>query len=175
MSNVPNKQPVFSWCQDSALEKDIVALFTENVDSRYISHSELQYGRADTTNTWSATLADTIREDVANALNPSAGTAHLKLAIATVDELLAAIAFVSIDTLHTSLSPFATLDDMVVSPSSRGYGLGKQMLDWLSSELHLQGIKRLFLESGIENHHAHRFFHKQGFNDTSIVMMKELD
>ncbi len=36
------------------------------------------------------------------------------------------------------------------------------------------GCARLFLESGVKNHHAHELFEHEGFATCSIVMMKPL-
>lgn len=163
-----------AWCHDTSLAAQIVALFLDNLDANYISHSELQYGRANTHNTWSHDLPKTIRDDVAAALSTSPDTAHVKLATAMIDGVLAGIAFVSVDTEKSTATPFATLEDLVVSPASRGKGIGQKMLDWITLELRAQGIQRLFLESGNNNHNAHHFFEQQGFTQISIVMMKDL-
>ena len=37
-----------------------------------------------------------------------------------------------------------------------------------------RAIRRLFLESGVTNTHAHEFFEEIGFHQVSMVMMKSL-
>lgn len=174
MPTPSHTQPVFAWSADPSLAPHAVALFLDNLDPGYISHSELQCGRADTPGQWSASLPAQLHDNIITALSSAAQDAYLKLATATIDGTLAAIAIVAIDTEQRTLHPFATLDDMVVSPAFRGMGIGQQLLDWLSVALHAQGIARLFLESGINNDKAHDFFRKQGFQTISVVMMKEL-
>lgn len=165
---------VFSWCHDTALADSITALFLDNLSTSYISHSELQYGRADAPNKWSKDLPQTLAADIAAALSTETSTQHFRLATAFSGATLLAVAFISIDTEKETPHPFATLEDMVVSPAARGKGVGQTMLDWLSKELQAQGIQRLFLESGINNHAAHNFFERHDFKPVSVVMMKEL-
>ena len=71
--------------------------------------------------------------------------------------------------------PFAIVEDLIVAPAMRGHGVGKAVLDWIAVEARAQGIRRLFLESGITNRRAHDFFEREGFRSVSMVMMKSLD
>ena len=70
--------------------------------------------------------------------------------------------------------PFATLEDLLIAPGMRGGGLGTRMLAWVRAECRARGFRRLFLESGVRNDAAHRFFERHGFVQTSIVMAQEL-
>jgi len=67
---------------------------------------------------------------------------------------------------------YATIEDIIVSPS--GVGIGKEIMDWIATEALSPGIHRIFLESGINNERAHRFFEREGFHATSVVMMRFL-
>jgi N-acetylglutamate synthase-like GNAT family acetyltransferase len=56
----------------------------------------------------------------------------------------------------------------------RSKGAGQVLLDWIQQELRRDGIRYLFLESGIRNTQAHSFFKKQGFSPVSLNMIKTL-
>jgi GNAT superfamily N-acetyltransferase len=165
---------VFTWCHDHTQVTPVTALFLDNLSTNYISHSELQYGRADAPGKWSKTLPETLAKDIAAAIDNTPDTAHLRLATAYADKTLLGVAFISIDTEKATSHPFATIEDMVISPAARGQGIGRLLLDWVSTELGAEGIQRLFLESGIGNDAAHHFFEREGFQQISVVMMKAL-
>ena len=69
----------------------------------------------------------------------------------------------------------AFLHDIVVDPQAQGSGIGTALMEQLRDELLAEGIDRLFLESGNDNHRAHVFFERHGFERLSISMMAELD
>jgi len=69
---------------------------------------------------------------------------------------------------------YTEIEDMMVAAGARGSGIGHQFMQWIAAESSQRGIKRLFLESGITNDHAHEFFEEIGFEKISVVMMKSL-
>ena len=60
-------------------------------------------------------------------------------------------------------SKVALLEDMVVLSSSRGRGLGSQLIDYAISEAKKAGCKRITLLTDIENTKAQSFYQKKGF------------
>jgi len=48
-------------------------------------------------------------------------------------------------------------------------------MKWIAEQSKRRGIKRLFLESGITNTHAHELFEELGFHQVSMVMMKSME
>lgn len=148
----------------------LAAFFRECLDTSYISHSELQEGRATTPTAWSASLTALLVADIA------------KLCTVPSDEGRVAVAYretelvgLAVLTLHLSgPSPWCVLEDLVVKPSARHLQIGAQLIGWLEKQAAVFGATRSFLESGIQNAGAHRFFHRQGYRDCSIVMMKDL-
>lgn len=64
---------------------------------------------------------------------------------------------------------FGMVGDVLILPQCRGNGLGNTLLqtaiDWLRSK----GIQDIYLESGKDNHNAHRFFEKRGFLHVSEI------
>ena len=53
--------------------------------------------------------------------------------------------------------------DVLVNRQCRGQGLGDTLLQTAVSWLRSKGIREIYLESGKDNHNAHRFFEKRGF------------
>lgn len=165
------------WCSDPARERAIVELFMKQLSPRYISHSELQERRAVAIGEWRPDLAEVLGAQVRHALAQPVAASSSLIATAYADDsgALAAVAFVSIDEARLASRPFATLDDLVVDASRQGSGVGRLMFDWICAELKPRGIRRLFLESGIGNEGAHRFFEARGCTPVSITMLKELE
>jgi GNAT superfamily N-acetyltransferase len=60
-------------------------------------------------------------------------------------------------------SKVALLEDMVILSSSRGRGIGSQLIDYAISEAKKVGCKRITLLTDIENTKAQSFYQKKGF------------
>ena len=60
-------------------------------------------------------------------------------------------------------APFGMVGDILVNPQCRGGGLGNTLLQTAIDWFRAKGIQDIFLESGKDNHSAHRFFEKRGF------------
>ncbi len=167
--------PAIQWCHDPAQAEAVARLFVAHADPAYISHSELQFGRAAAPDRWNADLHAKISGEAARAIattirqDAPSGT---RLAVLTASGQLQGFAFVSFTS--GSGKPFATIEDLLIAPGARGQGTGRTVVDWICAECRGMGCERLFLESGIGNHRAHHFFEDQGFVQTSIVMMRGL-
>jgi GNAT superfamily N-acetyltransferase len=148
----------------------LASFFLESLDPSYISHTELQEGRATTPTAWSASLPALLSADFAKlCMDPSNDG---RIALAYRDTELVGLAVLS---LHvTGPSPWCVLEDLIVKPSARHLQIGAQLIGWLEKQAAVHGATRMFLESGIQNAAAHRFFHRRGYHDCSIVMMKDL-
>lgn len=172
---IPFSSLDIAWCHDPAQAQAIVDLFLRQLSPRYISHGELQGQRAVTPGEWRGDLPEVLLAQVRNALAQPARGATLLIATAHNAGSLAGIAFVSIDEAKVAARPFATLDDLVVDAPFQRHGTGRALFDWVCAELRLRGIARLFLESGIDNQDAHRFFEARGCTPVSVTMLKELE
>lgn len=79
------------------------------------------------------------------------------------------VGFVVADIESDGDDSFGMVCDVLVKEDYRGHGAGAALLqtaiDWLRS----RGIKDIYLESGKDNHAAHRFFEKRGFNHVSEI------
>ena len=162
------------WADDPQLAAPIAEFFCAHADAEYISHSELQEARAIAPGVWNPDLRSIMHAQASKILARPAidGTADA-IACAWLDGELAGMALVSFGGSGEGRR-FAVLDDMVVSPAVRGRGLGRQFIEWIAARAGEFGARRLFLESGVGNDSAHRFFERAGFRQTSIVMMRDL-
>jgi GNAT superfamily N-acetyltransferase len=160
-----------SWCSDREEIDRLADFFSRNVTQSYISHSELQFGRALTPDKWGDHLVAKFKSEIEERVPCGPGSALRVASVYAGDELIG-IAYV---TFNSSVPiPFIVLEDIVVERRKRGSGIGQQMLDWVFAQARQEGIKRVFLESGKDNHDAHHFFERNGFHQVSVVMMATL-
>lgn len=163
-----------AWCHEPAQAPAILALFMGQLSAHYLSHGELQSPRAIAPGQWSPDLARHMASEIEATLAAYEPGASQRIATAHQGDMLVGVAFVSLDEAQRAPTPFATLDDLVVSPAARGQGLGQALFGWVCAQLQAQGVQRLFLESGIDNHGAHRLFERLGCQPVSVTMIKEL-
>ena len=161
----------FAWLNEEARIDDAARLFTDELPVSYISHSELQFGRARSPSEWFPDFAAFLRAEIAERV-PSDTIAGQRIACGFVGNDIVAVAFVSWN-LSVRI-PFAVLEDIVIDKNQRGHQLGQRFVDWIFEQARAQGVQRFFLESGKDNHDAHHFFERNGFHQVSVVMMKEL-
>ncbi len=160
------------WCGTPARAAELADFFARHVGPEYISHAELQVGRALSPTEWQPNLRDILRAEIEPRLLGAPGRDGKSIAVAEEGGGLVALSYV---TFAASVPvPFAIVEDMIVSPAVRGRGVGKAVLDWIAAEARTRGIRRLFLESGVDNERAHAFFEREGFRPASVVMMKSL-
>jgi len=162
-----------AWCGTPERAAELADFFARHVGPAYISHSELQGGRALSPTEWRPKLRDILRAEMAPRLVGAPGPDDKPIAVAEDGGGVVALAYVAF--AASAPVPFAIVEDLIVSPATRGRGIGKAVLDWIAAEARARGIRRLFLESGINNERAHAFFEREGFRPTSVVMMRELD
>ncbi len=163
------------WCRDPGLAGRVADLFAAHAEPSYISHGELQGGRAAGPGRWAPDIRDRVLGEAGRAIAAAAadpGTGR-RLAVLRFGPAVVGFAFVSLEA--DAPVPFAVLDDLLVEPGHRGRGAGRFLLDWVAEACRALGCRRLFLESGRDNHAAHRFFEARGFARTSVVMMRDLD
>lgn len=66
----------------------------------------------------------------------------------------------------------ALLEDMVVTPSARGFGVGSQLLDYAIKSARQHGCKRITLLTDRLNGPAQRFYQKHGFGRSAMVPLR---
>ncbi len=159
------------WCRTSGHADKLASFFAANVTPEFVSHAELQTGRAISTTEWSPGLKDILKREIEQRLSE---TESLKrVAVVHEENDLIGIAYVSFN--FDAPAPFAILEDIVVRNDKRGMGIGRAFLHWILERVKETGARRVFLESGKANHSAHHFFERDGmFRPISVVMMAEL-
>lgn len=76
-------------------------------------------------------------------------------------------------TISTALGErVALLEDMVVSPSARGSGVGSELLNYAIDFARLSGVRRITLLTDRENTSAQRFYAKHGFSESTMVPLR---
>ena len=144
--------------------------FARHVGSEYISHGEIQTGRAPSPGRFSPDLVGVLMQELGAALDSAQA---VRVATLHNDGSLAGLGIVSVH--GDSVLNYAILQDLVVARDARGRGLGSALLAWIEARLREHGVRRVFLESGVSNHRAHEFFEARDFRACSLTMMKELD
>jgi len=164
------------WCRDKATAEAAAQLFSANLTSSYISHSELQGPRALAPGKWHPDIARIVRDELVeridNAEDAASGEQTQLTAILEDEGKIVGVFLVTFS--RAGAVPFAILEDMVVDTTLRGKGYGSHFMAWVDKECLKRGIGRQFLESGVENHDAHHLFEREGFKQVSVVMMKEI-
>lgn len=168
-----------SWLGDLTRRDEITSLFVKEIRSNYISHGELMGGRADAPGKWAPDIAEIHSQELAQ-LDVSGGPflePGVRVAIAERDGQIVGFATVTHDRTQSGKQnavPFATIEDVVVAGHLQGTGVGSQLISWVEQSLASVGFTRIFLESGVGNEGAHRFFESKGYAVTSLTFMKEI-
>jgi len=162
----------FTWCNDAAEAESLAAFFAENVTLSYISHSELQFGRAEAPDQWSPRLCAILESEIEQRVPTKLGSSF-RVASAYDGAELVGVAYVTFN-MDVPI-PFLIVEDIVITASKRGAGIGQSFLTWIFARGKEEGVKRAFLESGKDNQNAHHFFERNNFKQVSIVMMADLD
>ncbi len=164
--------PVIEWGRDPAVAPELTQFFIREVNPSYISHSEVQIGRAANFQSWAEGLDQSLESEFREALGDGADSdAEVCIAIARSGTELVAIAIVRFVIQPTR---YAVFEDLVVASAHRRQGIGEALIRFAEEEAVRRGAAFMFLESGKGNGGAHTFFKRLGFQECSIVMAKRL-
>jgi len=145
----------------AAFAAEVVALSPE-----YISHGEIQTGLSEDGENWSQDLPQLYASDFAEP-----GDRDM---VVGRDSTGAVRAFLIIAWEESERRKFAVIEDMAVDPALRGKGVGGELLAMAQQRIKGRGVEWVFLESGLGNEDAHRFFERAGFHMTSHVFARRL-
>jgi GNAT superfamily N-acetyltransferase len=159
----------FSWDRgECAAEAAAFAARVIGAQPSYISHGEIQCGLTTPDGAhWIEGLERRYTEDFAHP-----GDREMLIARDSHG------AIVGIGILHPQLDGpvrYGVVEDMAVDPESRSGGIGHALLERLVARARESGCAWVFLESGLGNEGAHRFFEREGFTMTSHVFARRLD
>ncbi|HEY1225570.1 MAG TPA: GNAT family N-acetyltransferase [Brevundimonas sp.] len=151
-------------------ELTAVADFVSDVihrDPRYISHGEIQTGLSPDGATWATNLHALMREDFAD-LGPER---RIAVARDAGGELAGAAVVL---TVNDDRAHYVVIEDIAVAAESRSHGVGRALVAFIETTARAEGAAWAFLESGLENAHAHDFFERQSYRPLSKVFGKRL-
>lgn len=153
---------------------ELADIFIHHIDTNeeYISHGELQMGVGavvkNTDGTISVRTADNGREMWLKYITEKIEAKNLAIVYKALKDN-EIVGFCVADIEEDGAAPFGMVCDVLVKEKARSWGIGGRLLqkaiDWLKSK----GISDIYLESGKNNHDAHRFFEKRGFVKMSEI------
>src|SRR5258708_4894278 len=82
------------WCLEPSRAKELATFVFNNLETSYISHSELQFGRADDIGNWAANLYDLLLAEFSERLQ-QAPEADIKILVAQQNGVVAAVSLVT--------------------------------------------------------------------------------
>ena len=169
------KTPIINITPATAADAEVLAdLFIGHITAHpeYISHGEIQMGvgegfvqdgsfiirpAPDAREKWMKYILETLSNDSIVGVWKA------------VDDKGIIMGFCIADIEGDMDAPFGMVCDILVNPQCRGGGVGNALLETAVAWLHAKGIWDIFLESGKNNHNAHRYFEKRGFVHVSEI------
>jgi GNAT superfamily N-acetyltransferase len=141
------------------------------LETNYISHGEYLEGLSPDGKSWSKDLARRYADDIRAMLTGVDDESRLAEARDAKGALLG-LTIVAFNDNGAELCWI--IEDMAVLPTARGQGVGHAFMTFIAAEAKKAGAKKLMLESGVENHGAHRLFEATGFKLYSKVFVRGL-
>ena len=171
-ADVTQNEIRFAWLGRSSEYTDQLAgFFEENVDENYISHGEIIDGRAENFNEWKKNIKEVMDAEFREILAVSSGNGNYsRICVCTLNQKMAGMSLVA----FKDEVKVAIIEDIIISKEFRKRKLGSSFLGWIENEIRLKGVSFIMLESGINNKKAHDFFHGNGYQQASVVMVKKL-
>lgn len=174
-----NNRVTVSWLRDSRQYAVVTGVFLSAIHDDYPSHGDIMEGRAENSDRWVEDLAEVHAHELAEVDLRGGLFDRPGIRVAMAEEHgqlvgFAMVAHVAVDVGRRQPVVYARLDDIVVAPGHQGLGIGTALVSWVESELVKVSVTRVFLESGIRNTRAHKFFNRHGYTTTSVTMMKDL-
>lgn len=160
------------WAKGAAEIMELGAFFARNAVElpEYISHGEIQCELSRDGLSWDAKAAKLI-----TAYFRELGQNRVPVLVAGAwSEGGGPVAVAVVEIVERETLKYAILADLLVEAESRLKGIGGRMMRFIEKEMRSQGVDWLFLESGVRNESAHRFFENLQYRQTSKVFAKRL-
>ena len=138
----------------------------------YISHGEMQMGVGEGVIQDGILVAQTAPDGREKWMHyilahiENEGFAEVWKAVSEEGEI---VGFAVADIEEDGDAPFGMVCDVLVREGYRGHGTGDALLRTAIGWLRARGVNGIYLESGKNNHAAHRFFEKRGFTHISEI------
>ena len=165
------EQLSFKWIHDLSETEKLTKLFISNSKEDYISHGEIQEGRAYNENTWSNGILTILTSEFNDALKNELFY-HSNIVAAYLSNNL--VGFALVEYKNSPNDSYAVLSDIIVDKNYRNNNIGEKLIKWVLIQLNNNNIKSLFAESNINNHVAHQFLIKLGFKPISKVFKQNI-
>ncbi|MBV8326485.1 GNAT family N-acetyltransferase [Chryseobacterium sp.] len=160
------------WLTDKTRVEELVDFFITHKTDSYISHSEIMYGRALDAHHWNPELKEVFTAQLMNDYDYD-DTSQLKILIIE-DDNRKIIGMAVFNVINSPFKKYAVLEDMLLDQSVRGQSLGSKLLEEIIQTSKTLNISFIMLESGVNNHGAHHFFNKYGFQKVSETYILNL-
>lgn len=79
------------------------------------------------------------------------------------------VGFCVVEIQEDGAAPYGMVCDVLVEGAKRGSGVGTALLETALGWLRSMGVKDVYLESGLSNHAAHKYFMHRGFIKVSEI------
>jgi len=138
----------------------------------YISHGEMQMGVGEGVIRDGILVARTApdgREKWMNYIHLHLENDALAKVWKVVSDQGEIMGFAVADIEEDGDAPYGMVCDVLVKEECRGCGAGDALLQTAIAWLRERGVNGIYLESGKNNHAAHRFFEKRGFTHISEI------
>jgi len=67
------------------------------------------------------------------------------------------------------------IQELVVMPKARGYGVGSKLLTWAEETARIAGAELTELSTSVKRHDAHRFYQREGYQQTHFRFTKAVE
>ena len=148
-----------NWFGNVNRVDELVNIFLNNTGIEYITHIEIEEGRALSINEWSPNLKDILRDELITEMAKS------KVIVAEDDGIIKGYALLKLE------NKILTIEDIVVNQK----GIGTEIMEWIEKEMVKNGIKRLMADLGVKNKRAQEFMKKLGYEAQTIVYVKNIN
>lgn len=152
--------------EDRPLIAELMATAIQTQNS-YISHGDYFAGRSSDANNFVPNLELAIADELGDPDNNT----QYALAVSTSGDVVGCAAFYLANNGHQD---YCVLDDIVVPAVARSQGVGAALYDFVVQYAQQSNARKILLESGANNHSAHRFFDERGFKTMSKTFFKDL-
>lgn len=70
---------------------------------------------------------------------------------------------------------YIEMDNVIVDAAHRSTGIGKILADWIVEKGRAEGCQVAMLDAYVQNKHAHRFYHREGYSILGFHMLRSLE
>tara|TARA_Y100000815_G_scaffold11269_1_gene10117 strand:+ start:3203 stop:3685 length:483 start_codon:yes stop_codon:yes gene_type:complete len=156
-----------AWAESDADRRAAAQFFARVVraDPTYISHGEIQWALSPDGVHWAPDLEARLEREFVGADAPALLIARLEGAIAGA---------ASVSWIEDAPTPHGVLNDLAVAPEARRHGIARMLVAAVEQRAREREIGWMFLESGLGNEGAHRFFETEDYAPVSKVFAKRL-